>query len=1212
MANVFFLIDGLLPLLPGISNVRPLTALMPIVTVLLIAMFRELVVDLRRFAFDRTVNARPVVLVGTSSAAESATVVPWRQLAVGDVIEVKADDSVPADIVVLRTGLPSGLAYVETASLDGEVNLKIHETPKALPEIATTPIGALTGSVTCELPNNRLYRFEGSLRIAGHADEVPLSNSNVLLRGSVLRNTPYVIGIVVYTGKETKIAMNSVAPLTKRSTLDRAVDYAIASMFAFSMTLCAIAALMSQLQPLHEHVYVHDGKPALASSGTFEGGLFTFVSFLVLFTQLLPLSLPVMIQSVKIIHTLFMQGDLHMYSEARDTRVAVNNTGLTDELGQIEMIMSDKTGTLTQNSMVFQCLAVGRRAYDLRLDADADTCRSRQSLDADLADSSTSHGQQLRFFWLALALCHTVIVESDIATVDEDGGVHAPDAVAADVHVKYQASSPDEQALVMAARDRGFELRQRKTNALVVRVDGRDEEFEVLAINEFDSTRKRMSVLIRFPDQSVYLIVKGADSVIETALATDDVARDENFVFDREQSTDGFYDANSSVDDAASAVSADSDDRLPPVTSDRERAFVNEALLLFAREGLRTLLVAWRRFSPQQTASFMAAYRAASVAMTNRQQRLAQLADRVERHLTLLGATAIEDKLQEGVPETISKLALAGIKLWVLTGDKVETAINVACSCNLIEANTKVVKITDGGSSEDVSALLDRAFARISALNTSSDDDDDDDDNEGNDESGADDAADGVGLRLDSFDSSEEAHSSLTLVIDGASLELVLADALLTHNFLQVARNCRSVIFCRVSPLQKSLVVKLARLGLKARCLAIGDGANDVAMIQAAQVGVGISGNEGMQAVAASDFAIAQFRFLQDLLLVHGRNNYRRLCALAKQTVFKNVAFVLCQFFFGLDSGWSAENLYDGSAMAMYNLLFTTLPLVCLGVFNRDVSREMALQVPQLYETGRLSHDFTAVHVLIRVLTGVYSSCVIWFMTRAACENDVLRFDGLVSDQWILGVITNQSVILTATGSVMLAFRLWTRFHVAAVAFSVLSWWAYLLIFSELDGQHFDRIIWFLVHMPVMWLTAVVIPLAALLPEIVWVYVQRQIYTHNDQVLVEVELSGRTLSADEIAGFKWQRGVRSVPVPARTANYMRRGILHAFGRQPPTYATQDMLSDVDVLRRLNLFNPLASPLTARERLRRTSLTLKLGQLRRRSSGGGASTSGTAD
>jgi phospholipid-transporting ATPase len=530
-ANLFFLLVGLLPLIKGVSNIRPEAAMAPITIVLTLSMIRELVEDLRRAATDRRINARDATILVRSNSDVSPMTVPWRDVAVGDIVHIHADEAVPADVVILQTALPSGLCYIETANLDGETNLKIHEAPRALPEsIALAPATALTGALTCELPNNRLYQFEGSLQLDSHADPIAISHSNVILRGCVLRNTPRVTGVVVYTGKDTKLVKNSVAPPSKRSTLEHAMDYAIGVIFLIDILVCSVAAVLSQLNPLHEHNYVHNGNPSLASSGTVGGGFFTFVSFMVLFNQMIPLSLYVSLEAAKIFQAMYMQEDLNMYHDVTDTPAKANNSSLTEELGQIEMVMSDKTGTLTQNSMVFQCLAVKDRSYDLRLDADAALRHSRASLDRDIAASS-SLGAQLRSFWLSLALCHTVIVQSDVAAAVEkmEGDADAQLPVSADETTKYQAESPDEAALVLAAKLRGFELRQRRVNVVVVRVDGKDLEFDILAINEFDSTRKRMSVLVRFPDHSIFLIVKGADSVIESALATDSDEHPDDF-----------------------------------------------------------------------------------------------------------------------------------------------------------------------------------------------------------------------------------------------------------------------------------------------------------------------------------------------------------------------------------------------------------------------------------------------------------------------------------------------------------------------------------------------------------------------------------------------------------------------------------------------------------------------------------------------------------
>jgi magnesium-transporting ATPase (P-type) len=592
------------------------------------------------------------------------------------------------------------------------------------------------------------------------------------------------------------------------------------------------------------------------------------------------------------------------------------------------------------------------------------------------------------------------------------------------------------------------------------------------------------------------------------------------------------------------------------------------------------------------------------------------------------------------VPDTISKLALAGIKLWVLTGDKVETAINIACSCNLIESNSDVIRVTGCKSAEEVSERLDHAYEQFivpldrGGLQAPRDGDDEVlVVNQSNGVSGGgdekkDDAGDreldnisprsssrrrrtrgdsrgaqlahlvkdsilhvaGTGAPVEPIDAeqlAEEARGSLTLVVDGQSLEFITNDAVLSNNFLTIGRRCRSVVCCRVSPLQKSLVVKLVRLGLGARCLAVGDGANDVSMIQAAQVGVGISGNEGMQAVMASDFAIAQFRFLQDLLLVHGRNNYRRLCKLVLYSFYKNMAFVLVQFWYGADSAWSAENLYDAYAMALFNLAFTTLPLMCMGLFDRDVSRKSILQLPQLYESGRLSHDFGAIHLLLRLVAGIAASLILWYTMRAVGDEGVMRGDGKNTDQWVLGTMVYNVVILTATGAVMLDFRLWNVTHVCAIVISLAVWIIFLLAYGELrvPPENMYKLPLVMFEIPAFWLTSVLMPIGVLLPEFTLWYVQWQFFPRNDQIVAEVEQQGRELSDEELKRIARQYG-DSAPVQVNAANYVRRGFERVFNRPDRTqsqYATATTLGDVDVLRRLNMFNPLVDPPKRRRR-----------------------------
>jgi phospholipid-translocating ATPase len=252
--------------------------------------------------------------------------------------------------------------------------------------------------------------------------------------------------------------------------------------------------------------------------------------------------------------------------------------------------------------------------------------------------------------------------------------------------------------------------------------------------------------------------------------------------------------------------------------------------------------------------------------MVDREKECDRIADMIERNMTLMGATAIEDKLQDGVPDSIATLSRAGIKLWVLTGDKVETAINIGFSCNLLQKSMTLIMI-HSNSIEETTMQLQQALDRF-------------------------------------WEAGGQARNgaSLALVIDGNSLKFALEPEC-KRLLLELGCRCKSVLCCRVSPLQKALVVRMVKHGLGAMCLAIGDGANDVSMIQEADIGIGISGKEGLQAVMASDYAISQFRFLSKLLLVHGRWAYVRSSELVLNYFYKNVLWLMIQFWQQFQNG---------------------------------------------------------------------------------------------------------------------------------------------------------------------------------------------------------------------------------------------------------------------------------------------------------------------
>lgn len=530
----------------------------------------------------------------------------------------------------------------------------------------------------------------------------------------------------------------------------------------------------------------------------------------------------VTVEIVKYYHAFLINSDLDIYYEPTDTPAVCRTSSLVEELGQIEYIFSDKTGTLTCNVMEFRQCSITGICYADEIPEDKRATiqdgvevglHDFNRLQENLKNHHTS--ETIDEFLTLLSICHTVIPEQKGDKPNE---------------IKYQAASPDEGALVEGAVKLGYQFMARRPRAVTISVHGEERTYELLNVCEFNSTRKRMSTIFRCPDGKIKLYCKGADTVILERLAPN----------------------NPMVDTTL------------------------QHLEDYATEGLRTLCLAMREIPESEYKQWSAIFEKAATTINNRGDELDKAAELIEKDMYLLGATAIEDRLQDGVPDTIHTLQTAGIKIWVLTGDRQETAINIGMSCKLISEDMTLVIINE----ETMQATRESLNNKLLALQNQKDGNTD--------------------------------VETLALVIDGRSLTFALEKEL-EKTFLELAVICKAVICCRVSPLQKALVVKLVKRHTSALLLAIGDGANDVSMIQAAHVGVGISGMEGLQAARSADVSIGQFRYLRKLLLVHGAWSYQRISKVILYSFYKNITLYMTQFWVCLHFHSCVNSLVDAN-----------------------------------------------------------------------------------------------------------------------------------------------------------------------------------------------------------------------------------------------------------------------------------------------------------
>ncbi|XP_036888858.1 phospholipid-transporting ATPase VB isoform X2 [Sturnira hondurensis] len=597
----------------------------------------------------------------------------------------------------------------------------------------------------------------------------------------------------------------------------------------------------------------------------------------------------------------------------------------------------------------------------------------------------------------------------------------------------YEAESPDEAALVHAANAYSFTLVSRTPEQVTVRLpQGICLTFNVLCTLGFDSVRKRMSVVVKHPlTGEIIVYTKGADSAIMDLL-----------------------------EDPARVTDADVEKKVR-----RIQARTQKHLDLYARDGLRTLCIAKKVISEEDFRRWASFRHEAEAALENREELLMETAQHLENQLTLLGATGIEDRLQEGVPDTVAALREAGIQLWVLTGDKQETAVNIAYSCRLLDQTDTVYSINTENQ-ETCESILNCALEEVKQFRGPRKPD----------------------RKLFGWRRPSETPAATTagaagpkvgLVIDGKTLNTIFQGKL-EKKFLELTQHCRSILCCRSTPLQKSEIVKLVRDELGVMTLSIGDGANDVSMIQAADVGIGISGQEGMQAVMSSDFAISRFRHLRKLLLVHGHWCYSRLARMVVYYFYKNVCYVNLLFWYQFLCGFSGSTMIDYWQMIFFNLFFTSLPPLVFGILDKDVSAETLLALPELYKSGQDSECYNLRTFWVSMVDAFYQSLVCFFvpyLTYRDSDVDVFTFGTPINTISLATILLHQAMEM----------KTWTLVHTLALAGSFLMYFVVSLVYNAtcvtcnsptnpygvMEGQLSD---------PTFYLVCFLTPVAALLP----------------------------------------------------------------------------------------------------------------------------------
>ncbi|KAL1551338.1 Alanine aminotransferase 2 [Salvia divinorum] len=984
--NQYFLLIACLQLWSLITPVNPASTWGPLILIFAVSSSKEAWDDYNRYLSDKEANEKEVWIVRQGIRK----LIQAQDICIGNIVWLRENDEVPCDLVLLGTADPLGFCYVETAALDGETDLKTRSIPSACMGIDVDLLQKIKGAIECPSPDKDIRRFDANMRLFPpflDNDVFPLTIKNTILQSCYLRNTEWACGVAVYTGNQTKLGMCRGIAEPKLTAVDAMIDRLTGAIFVFQIVVVIVLGIAGNVFKDKEGRklwYVQYPK-----EGPWYELLVIPLRFELLCSIMIPISIKVSLDLAKSLYAKFIDWDVEMVDPATGIRSNAANTAISEDLGQVEYILTDKTGTLTENKMIFKRCCISGRFYGNE-SGDALT-------DALLLNAVSTGSADVILFLKVMAICNTVIpVRSKSGTIS------------------YKALSQDEEALVCAAARLHMVLENKIGNILDINFNTSPMRYEVLDTLEFTSDRKRMSVVVReCQSGEIFLLSKGADETI-----------------------------------------------LPLTYSGQQVRTFAEAVEQYAQMGLRTLCLAWHKLEEDEYQEWASMFKEANSTLVDRESRVAEVCQRLERDLEILGVAAIEDRLQEGVPETIETLRKAGINFWMLTGDKMSTAIQIALSCNFVSPEPKgQLLIIDGKTEDEVCMSLERVL---------------------------------LTTRI-----TESEPKDVAFVVDGWALEI--AHKHCRKLFTELAILSRTAICCRVTPSQKAQLVELLKL-CDYRTLAIGDGGNDVRMIQQADIGVGISGREGLQAARAADYSIGKFRFLKRLILVHGRYSYNRTAFLSQYSFYKSLLICFIQIFFSFISGVSGTSFFNTVSLMAYNVFYTSVP-VLVSVLDKDLSERTVMQHPQILfycQSGRLLNPSTFAGWFGLSL---FHAIVVFVITTHsyAFEKSEMEEVGMVA---LSGCIWLQAFV------VALETNSFTIFQHLAIWGNLVGFYAINWIVSSISTSGMHTIMFRLCEQPSYWITMILIVATGMCPVLALKYLRYTYRPSKINILQQTERLG--------------------------------------------------------------------------------------------------------
>ena len=954
--NLYFILIAMLQSIREISysGGQPVI-LLPLAIVVIINGIKDFYEDYKRKKSDYLENSKKTKILNNKTGMfEDST---WGEIKLGDIVMVKNNENFPCDLLLLSSSDDNNICYIETKNIDGETNLKIrYNNIKEYWNISSLTKKKL--KIEIPPPNDNLYSFDAKIykNENNYSDYFTVDNNSFLPRGCKLMHTNEIIGISVYLGKDTKCMKNAPKIKTKTSKVENIMNFQIILIFAMQIILSLISSGLNLVMRKNHNFTMNN---YLFYSPNFTGfnsfyhnlslSLQKFGVWILIFTNFIPISLLVSMEMIKFFQGIFISWDIDLYNKEKHRGAKVQTSTLNEELGQVTHIFTDKTGTLTKNLMTFKKCVINNVIYCNSHEENGFILRENDKYGMIKYNSYNDKSNQLK---------------NKLKEISDDSEEHKfleciclCNTIMIDYEewnknkqINYIGSSSDEVSLVNFARTLNYIYKEKNINDNIVTLEINEKTFKYKIISKLDysSERKRMSVVVHSLDNNnYYLFIKGDEQQLKGKMDKIEI-------------------------------------------QNKGKSF--DALDNFAREGLRTLAIGYKKLNNEEV----------NILNSISNDNIDNIFSKIENNIIFLGATGIEDELQNDLYQSISSLKSVGIKIWMVTGDKTETSLNIAYSSHILEKQSDLLTIPENSTPYQIEALL-------------------------------------------TSDSNIE-----NIALSSNELNTILTSPFLTDLFSKIAYNCNTVICSRVTPKQKGELVTLMNTYGKLwnkniTTLAIGDGANDVNMISTANIGIGIFGNEGNEACRASDYSITQFSHINKLLFVHGRESYRKNTFVILYNFYKNALFVLPQFFFGILSCFSGQVLYDRWIYQFYNTVFTCLPIIWFGIYDLDDFDKAKDDKPTKYNQGINNKLFSAFRFWKWIMMGFGHAFLIFIFS--------FFFMGSSLDLWSTGTLIYSSVVLIANWKIIQYTKSHTLISALIVFLSVFMY--YLTIYVMNDYSYF-------------------------------------------------------------------------------------------------------------------------------------------------------------